>query len=128
MMPKLSSIKFLIDESVEFRIVEFLRENSFDTLAITEEHPSLADIEVLSIANRQRRILVTNDADFGRLIFKEGKEAYGVIFLRLPVKTTRDKIIRLSQVLEVKIAKLPHSFVTVTEKRIRSRELQKIEG
>lgn len=72
-MPKLRPIKFLLDESVEFRIATYLREDDFDVVTIAEEFPSIPDKQVLHIAYKQKRVLVTNDKGFGELIFKENQ-------------------------------------------------------
>ncbi len=40
-------LKFLVDESVEFGIVTYLREQAFDVITVTEDFPSISDSEVL---------------------------------------------------------------------------------
>jgi predicted nuclease of predicted toxin-antitoxin system len=52
---------------------------------ISESAPSLRDPDVLALAVRERRILVTNDSDFGELVFRHGLQHTGVLFLRLDV-------------------------------------------
>lgn len=44
-----------------------------------------SDVEVLELANREERIMITFDKDFGELVFKEKLIHKGVIFLRLIV-------------------------------------------
>lgn len=46
-------MKFLIDESVEYRIVEFLRSLGHDVVAIAEGKPSLPDTHVLTYAQQK---------------------------------------------------------------------------
>lgn len=124
-MPKLRHIKFLLDESVEFRIATDLRNRDFDVVTIAEEFPSVPDQQVLHIAYRQKRILITNDKGFGKLIFKENQKSYGVIFIRMPFSTVEEKIVRVQKVLssKVKVSDLPQLFTTVTVKRIKSKRL-----
>lgn len=122
-MPLVPSTKFLIDESVEFRIVLSLRERGFDVKAITEASPSISDVAVLRLSYNQRRILVTNDTDFGTLIFKEGKKAHGVILIRMPRSDTETKSARLNKVLKTKAERLAGFFTVVTEGRTRQRLL-----
>ncbi len=82
-------MRFLLDESAEYRIATFLRQAGHDVTAIAYDHPQgLADIEVLRIAEAERRILITNDRDFGELIFRRGLSHSGVIYFRLPLDTT----------------------------------------
>ena len=121
-MVKVQSPKFLIDESVEYRIVKFLRESSFDILAITEKFPSTPDVDVLSIAYKEKRVLITNDKDFGELVFKDKKGSHGVILIRMPFNTTEEKIIKLDQVLKAKAIRIIKAFTVVTESKVRIRK------
>ena len=121
-MVKVQSPKFLIDESVEYRIVKFLRESRFDILAITEKFPSTPDVDVLSIAYKEKRVLITNDKDFGELVFKDKKGSHGVILIRMPFNTTEEKIIKLDQVLKAKATRIIKAFTVVTESKVRIRK------
>lgn len=122
-MPQLHSIKFLIDESVEYGIVLFLRNQGFDASSISEENPSIADLEVLNLAHKQKRILITNDKGFSKLVFKEKQKSRGVILIRLPYAATEEKILRLDKVVKSKAGRLTKLFTTITEKRVRSKAL-----
>ena len=116
-------IKFLVDESVEFRIAAHLRDKNFEVLAITEEFPSISDIKVLNLAYRQKRVLITNDLGFGKLIFKEGLKSFGMILIRMPDVNVRDKILKLEKLIKSKRNNLSNLFIIVTEKQTRSRLL-----
>jgi hypothetical protein len=63
-------MKFLFDQSADFRLIAHLRELGHDVSAISREHPpGLADKDVLAIARNEKRILLVADRDFGELIF-----------------------------------------------------------
>jgi len=65
-------MKFLLDENVEFRIATFLTQEGHDVTAIAYDYPyALSDVQVLSIAASENRILITNDRDFGELIYRQ---------------------------------------------------------
>lgn len=121
-MVKVQSPKFLIDESVEYRIVKFLRESNFDVLAIAEKFPSTPDVDVLSIAYKEKRVLITNDKDFGEIVFKDKKGSRGVILIRMPFNTTEEKIIKLDQVLKAKATRIIKAFTVVTKSKVRIRK------
>lgn len=121
----LPSIKFLVDESVEYKIVTFLRDGGFNVFSISEESPSILDPEVLKLAYKQKRVLITNDKGFSKLVFKERQKSCGVILIRLPEATTDWKIKKLSEVIESKKENLSRVFTTITEKQIRSKLLPK---
>ncbi|MFL5281534.1 MAG: DUF5615 family PIN-like protein [Rhodopila sp.] len=77
-------MKFLFDQSADFRLIAHLRHLGHDVSAISQNHPhSLADEDVLAIAHDEQRILVVADRDFGELIFHQGLAHTGVIFFRL---------------------------------------------
>lgn len=122
-MPKLRPIKFLLDESVEFRIAVYLRENDFDVVTIAEEFPSIPDEQVLHIAYKKKRILITNDKGFGELIFKENQRSHGVILIRMPFATLQEKLARLNLVLSSDTSSLNRLFTTITGKSIRPKRL-----
>lgn len=122
-MPKPHSTKFLIDESVEYGIVVFPRSQDSDVVSISEENPSISDPEVLHLASKQKRILITNDKGFSKLVFKEKQKSRGVILIRLPYATTSEKILRLDELIKSKAAKLTKSFTTIGRKRNRAKPL-----
>src|SRR5581483_4125303 len=88
-------MRFLLDESAEFRIATFLKEGGHDVAAIAIDYPaSLADREVLALATAEQRILITNDQDFGDLIFKGHPPHAGVIYFRVPLDSSATQKIR----------------------------------
>lgn len=76
-------MNFLADESLDFPIINKLREEGHVVLAIADMSPSISDDEVLDIANAQVMLLITGDKDFGELIFRLKRVARGVILVRL---------------------------------------------
>lgn len=77
-------IKFLADESCDFAVVRALRAAGYDVLAVSERSPGAHDEDLIGLATSERRILLTEDKDFGQLVFAAGKETCGVIFIRYP--------------------------------------------
>lgn len=115
-------MRFLLDESAEFRLAAWLRDRGDDVTAIAHDYPhAMADQDVLALAHRERRILITNDRDFGALIFSRRLPHAGVIYLRMPAATTQQKITRLSQVLSEYTDYLGR-FLVVTERSVRVRD------
>ena len=94
-------MRFLFDQSADFRLIAPLRQLGHDVSAISRDYPhSLADEEVMAIARREQRILVVADRDFGELIFHQGLVHAGVVFFRLPGAPLQTKIDQLNSVLE----------------------------
>lgn len=78
------SLRFLADESCDFGIVQALRSAGFQVTAVSEIAPSADDDTVIGLANRKRSILITEDKDFGQLVYASGHESVGVLLLRYP--------------------------------------------
>jgi predicted nuclease of predicted toxin-antitoxin system len=75
---------FLADESCDFAVVSELRAAGHDVVAVAEISPRASDEDVLDAARRERRILLTEDKDFGRLVYADAQAMNGVILIRYP--------------------------------------------
>ncbi len=116
-------MRFLLDESVDSRLATFLSQAGHDVTVIGRDHPNaLPDHRVLQIAQQAQRILITNDRDFGELVFRSLSQHAGVIYLRLRSTLLADVQDRLRQVLERYQNEL-QDFLVVTEMRVRVRRL-----
>src|SRR3954452_5317589 len=72
-------MKLLLDENVDARLKEYLTNQGHDVTRIGTEHPArLSDRGVLSIAQNEGRVLITNDLDFGGLVFRLRQPHQGV--------------------------------------------------
>ncbi|MCK4859015.1 MAG: DUF5615 family PIN-like protein [Candidatus Omnitrophica bacterium] len=116
-------MKFLADENIEKPLVDFLRGKGFDVLYVCEQHKSISDEEVLYLANQEDRILLTNDKDFGELIFLQRKISQGIVLIRLFSENTSDKIVLFNKLLKEYSDKLKRHFVVLTERQVRIRKL-----
>lgn len=100
----------------------FLRQRGFDTTSIVRDYTrSLRDREILEIARREERIIITNDKDFGELVYRLSLPHCGVILFRLEDEAIEIKRALLDQLLRQFGDRLPTSFVVVTETKIRFR-------
>ncbi len=114
-------MKFLFDQSADFRLIPHLRHLGHDVQAISRNYPpGLADEQVLEIARQERRILIVAGRDFGELIFHQGLAHAGVIFFRLPGAKLQTKIDQLNSVLAKHTDDLANGeFLVVTPGQIR---------
>ncbi len=112
-------MRFLLDESADYRLSAFLNGQGHDVTAIAHEYPhSLSDIDVLAIAVREQRTLITNDRDFGDMIVRDGLPHAGVILFRLRSTALHIKLDRMSFVLD-HYADQMQRFLVVSEGRVR---------
>jgi predicted nuclease of predicted toxin-antitoxin system len=115
-------MKFLLDESAELRLASTLEEAGHDVTVIARDYPhALPDHEVLEIACDEQRVLITNDRDFGELIFRQRLPHYGVIYFRLPDQPVVEKAETLRRILRDYSDQLS-KFIVVTENDVRVRE------
>src|SRR5918992_5171757 len=78
------SMKFLLDQSTDARLLSYLKQLGHDATQIRRTYPqSIPNPEVLSIAHKEKLILITDDRDFGELVFRLQRPHARVIFLRL---------------------------------------------
>lgn len=114
-------MRFLLDESADYPLAEFLHQLGHDVTAIAHDYPqALSDEDVLAIAVREQRILIANDRDFGELVFRHHHPHAGVILFRLGAESIETKQLWLLHVLEQYQDQLEH-FLVITEQRIRVR-------
>ena len=77
-------MRLLANENFPKASVLALRENGYNVLSIGEENPSIQDNEVIDIAIKEERLILTFDRDYGELVFKKGlKPPKGIIYLRI---------------------------------------------
>ena len=96
----MSTLRFLADESCDFTVVRALRAAGFDVLAISEIMIRSIDRDLIEQANREQRILITEDKDFGWLVFASHVDSPGVILIRFPGnlrQTLAAAVLRLTQ-------------------------------
>ncbi len=112
-------MRFLADESCDFAVVRALRGAGFDVLCISESTPRAEDLEVIGLALREERILLSEDKDFGRLVYSHGEKTLGVIFLRFPTFARKQISRDVLNLVKQQGEKLVGSFITVQPGRIR---------
>jgi predicted nuclease of predicted toxin-antitoxin system len=116
-------MRFLADESCDFAVVRSLRDAGHDVVAVAEFLRGASDGEVIDFAVSERRIVITEDKDFGQLVFAAARANSGVVFVRFPV-AARDALATTVLDLVSTLADTLYScFVVVEPGRIRvSRE------
>ena len=114
-------MKFLFDQSADFRLIDHLRGLGHDVTAISRDYPhSLADEDVLTIARTEKRILIVADRDFGELIFHQRLKHQWVLFFRLPGADLKTKVDHLNSALtDHADALADREFLVVTPGHIR---------
>lgn len=115
-------MNLLADESVDKSIVEELRENGHNVLYIAEFAPSIDDETVLHQANQNRALLITEDKDFGELVFRQGLVHMGVVLIRLAGLSPQAKSTYVSRVFANYENELLEAFSVISPGRVRIRQ------
>ena len=80
--------KFLLDANISRETAEFLRTTvGLDAEALPREQLELKDPEIVALAKKQSRVIITFDLDFGELYHFRERGQLGVIILRLEDQT-----------------------------------------
>ncbi len=112
-------MRFLVDECTGPKVAGWLRGENHEVFSVFDEARGMADADVLTKAFTGNWILVTNDKDFGEMVFRERREHHGIVFLRLDDERAVNKIEILRKLLANYADRLPEEFVTVTETKVR---------
>jgi predicted nuclease of predicted toxin-antitoxin system len=116
-------MKFLLDENADYRLFAYLAGLGHDVTAVAHDYPgSLSDGEVLNLAHDEKRILITNDRDFGELVFRRQLPHAGVVLFRLRSVELASKMAGLQAALEAHGADLEQgAFLVISERSMRLR-------
>jgi predicted nuclease of predicted toxin-antitoxin system len=110
---------FLADECCDRLVVKALRKAGHDVKAVSEISPGVEDSDVIRLAVREKRILLTEDKDFGQLVYAYGQTNGGVIFLRNVASARQQISDDLVRLVKQSGEKLVGRFVVVQPGRIR---------
>ncbi len=116
-------MKFLADECCDAPLIEKLRALGYDVLYVVEEMRAEPDTEVLAKAFAENRILITEDKDFGELVYRLKKEAAGIILLRFAPSQAELKWSRLRELIQRNDVILMNHFIVVDAEKFRIRPL-----
>ena len=83
--------------------------------------PEADDSHILARALSEERILVTNDKDFGELVFRRHQGHHGVVLLRLQDESAANRVRVVEAVLAQYADRLVGHFTVATEGGVRIR-------
>jgi predicted nuclease of predicted toxin-antitoxin system len=116
-------MRFLLDENVSRLVAERLRAGGFDVVSISEAKPGAQDSDVIERAEREGRILITEDRDFGELVVRQRLRIQGIILLELDRLTNSAEAELVAETIAVHETKLSGNLVVIEPARVRVRPL-----
>ena len=116
-------MRWLADECVAAPLVAFLRAGGHDVLYVAEAAAGFSEADALELGLREQRLLLTEDKDFGDLVFRRERAVPGVVLLRIGPENPALKATRLAAAIERYGDGLFGRYMVIEEGRFRSRRL-----
>lgn len=111
----------LADENIDYRLIENIRLAGFDVFSVFEMIRGTSDKSIIELSRNPRRIILTEDKDFGEWVFAHNIQGISVIFLRYKFTDTEIITKILLKLLTERAEDLFGHFTTVTVNKIRTR-------
>ena len=116
-------MRFLADENFPEAAITALAASGHDIVSMRTIAPGSADRDVLALAARERRVLLTFDKDFGELAASAGlPDSCGVVLFRIPMPPPGDAGKRLADLVTARDDWAGH-FSVIERGRVRMRPL-----
>jgi len=122
----MSDTRLLANMNISPKTVEALRRQGWDIVRVSQFLPANApDLEILDLARRENRAVVTQDLDFSTLLVLGGHDRPSVVTLRLAVSDPETVTGRLMEVLpQIERAIREGCAATVEDAAVRVRTLR----
>ena len=99
--------------------IRWLSGQAHDVFSVFDHAAGADDIFVLKKAHSEQRILITNDKDFGEMIFRQGLPHCGVVLMRLDDERASVRVAVIRRLLAQYSGHLRDNFIVVTEETVR---------
>lgn len=118
-------MRFVLDMGLARRTAEFLREQGHDAIHLREQGlQRLSDERIVEKAIAERRVVLTHDLDFGRIVALSRGQLPSVITFRLTDMRAAEVNRRLEDVLSRFTTMLEEgALISVTDDAVRVRRL-----
>ncbi len=113
----------ILDENVESHWVNLLKKSGYETLYIAEAHPGISDPQVVAIVEKYKGVLITEDKDFGELVFSHGMKNISVILLRYDQPQYEQIEVALLNTIKDYYQQPGSWFITITKRNVRIRNI-----
>ena len=85
-------MRLLVDESTGKQFSSLLQAEGYDTQYVGDVLPGASDEKVVDFAEKEKRILITDDKDFGKFVYRMQRPKTGLIFLRLSSLLAQERV------------------------------------
>ena len=112
-------MRFIVDESTRPLIAKGLQSKGLETFSVFDNSPGISDEEIIKKAFVENWIVITNDKDFGELVFKQKLPHHGIILMRLSDERKENKMVLLEILLNQFSGNLTDKFTVISDNSIR---------
>ena len=106
-------MRFLADEGVDGLIIDAVRDDGHDVRWMAEDVDGTKDSVVLEAAVLDARILITEDKDFGELVYRQRLHHRGVVLVRVDGISNAEKARIVARAIREHEADLPGAFTVI---------------
>ncbi len=117
----MSSLRFLVDVNVGFAVADSLRDGGYDVIFAGDVDWRMPDIDMLSLAHGEERVILTMDTDFGELVYHSQQPHAGVLLLRMPGANRDEKVQVVQEIASRYGDQSPNHFCVYRQGRLRIR-------
>lgn len=115
-------MKFIADINITQSLIKYLRQDGHDVLDLKSQNPEMTDINIIKIAQRENRIILTHDKDF-ELLMQHPKYQAGLILIRLKTQNSKHFYLKLKNLINSESEKsLTKSLTVLTEESATPKE------
>ncbi len=113
----------IADENIDHKIIKTLQDNYFEVYSVYFTSRGMSDLQIAEFSVKPPKIILTEDKDFGEMVFKKGIPGLSIILLRYPYY--EDDLItkKLIDFLKLPLDHILHHFTTISTNKTRSRKL-----
>jgi predicted nuclease of predicted toxin-antitoxin system len=114
-------LRLLLDHNVGRGVALALRQAGLDVLFAGDVDPHMSDATILRWAVQEQRLIVTQDLDFGTLVYHSGHPHAGVLLLRMASSGRDERASAILWLIQHYGSQLPGKFTVFEGGRLRIR-------
>ncbi len=114
-------MNLVADESLHVAITTRLRSDGHAVHVIAATDCGAEDADVLAIAVNRQAVLLTQDKDFGELVFRRSLPHMGIVLIRLVGLAPADRAQLIGELIRDHGGELAHAFTVVSDSGVRIR-------
>ena len=123
LLKRSETLSLLADENIDQRLVSSLRLAGIFVYSVAESSPGITDEEVMTLSENLSAMILTDDKDFGEIVFRKQRSCRGIVLLRLTGVDYSRKADHVIKVIDRYGSEMIGKFVVITAERVRMRKL-----